>query len=150
MFPPAIRTPPTSPLAAPTCGPPISRCPVKDGWWRWIGPGPARRLSGRSADRVRPGRITVNDHVEAMEARRWGIPVEDLATRETVFADDLFRDRTVVISGGGSGIGRASAFLFRRLGARVVICGRDKDKLDAAVDAAERLAGIAIHAEAVN
>lgn len=92
----------------------------------------------------------MNNHVEAMETRRWGIPVENLATRDTAFAADLFRDRTVVVSGGGSGMGRASAFLFGRLGARVVICGRDKGKLDAAAEAAKRLAGITIHTEALN
>lgn len=92
----------------------------------------------------------MNDHVEAMASRRWGIPVEDLATRECVFTEGLFRDRTVVISGGGSGMGRASAFLFGRLGARVIICGRDKEKLDAAVEAAERLTGAIVHAEALN
>jgi citronellol/citronellal dehydrogenase len=54
---------------------------------------------------------------------------EELATRASSLAADLFKGRTVVISGGGSGIGRASAWLAARLGARVVICGRSADKL---------------------
>ncbi|WP_246725948.1 SDR family NAD(P)-dependent oxidoreductase [Rhizobium laguerreae] len=39
------------------------------------------------------------------------------------FANDLFADRTVVIPGGTSGIGAATAHRFAELGARVVCCG---------------------------
>lgn len=39
-----------------------------------------------------------------------------------------------VITGGGSGIGEATAALFVREGARVAICGRTKDKLDETVE----------------
>jgi citronellol/citronellal dehydrogenase len=46
-----------------------------------------------------------------------------------VFRDDLLRDQTFVISGGGTGIGRAIAFVCARLGANVVICGRRAEKL---------------------
>lgn len=92
----------------------------------------------------------MNDHVKAMDARKWGIPVDEMVTRATVFGEQLFCGRNVVISGGGSGMGRAAAFLFGRLGARVTICGRDQAKLDAVVEAADRLAGITIHADALN
>src|ERR1700757_1281330 len=47
----------------------------------------------------------------------------------------LFAGRTVVVSGGGSGIGKATAWLFGRLGASVVICGRSAARL-APVEAA--------------
>jgi citronellol/citronellal dehydrogenase len=50
-------------------------------------------------------------------------------------AADLFRGRTVLISGGGSGIGKAIAWMFGRLGASVALCGRSPDRL-AAVEAA--------------
>jgi citronellol/citronellal dehydrogenase len=53
----------------------------------------------------------------------------ELAARPCSLAADLLKGRTVVVSGGGSGIGRASAWLAARLGARVVICGRSADKL---------------------
>jgi NAD(P)-dependent dehydrogenase (short-subunit alcohol dehydrogenase family) len=44
-----------------------------------------------------------------------------------------FEGKTVVITGGNSGIGLASAKLFREEGARVAISGRDQKTLDEAV-----------------
>lgn len=49
----------------------------------------------------------------------------------TVFRPDLLDGRVVLVSGGGSGLGRHMALLAARLGARVAICGRTGDKLDA-------------------
>ncbi len=43
-----------------------------------------------------------------------------------------FADRVVVITGGGSGVGKAAAGMFLRAGAQVVIAGRDPAKLAAA------------------
>ena len=66
---------------------------------------------------------------------------EALAAAPTVFRDDLLRDKVVLISGGGSGLGRAMAFLVGRLGAKVMICGRREEKLASAAEAVQRLVG---------
>ncbi len=60
---------------------------------------------------------------------------DDLAVWPTSFAPDLLKDKVVVVSGAGSGIGRATAWLAARLGAAVVLCGRSEDKLVTVADA---------------
>ncbi len=49
-----------------------------------------------------------------------------------IFKDNLFADRVVVITGGGSGIGLCAAIEFAKLGAKVAICGRKPEKLETA------------------
>ena len=49
---------------------------------------------------------------------------------QSVFAADLFKGQTIVITGGGSGIGRCTAHELAALGATVLITGRKQDKLD--------------------
>jgi citronellol/citronellal dehydrogenase len=58
-----------------------------------------------------------------------------LATQTTVYAEGSFSGRTALISGGAGGIGRACAWLLGRLGARVILAGRDRGKLETAVAA---------------
>jgi citronellol/citronellal dehydrogenase len=47
----------------------------------------------------------------------------------SVFRPDLFKGQTIVITGGGSGIGRCTAHELAALGANVAILGRTCDKL---------------------
>jgi NAD(P)-dependent dehydrogenase (short-subunit alcohol dehydrogenase family) len=54
-------------------------------------------------------------------------------------AKDLYKGKTVFVTGGGSGINLGVARNFAALGANVAICGRTQDKLDAA---AEELRGL--------
>ncbi len=61
--------------------------------------------------------------------RQWGFTDEELATQPLVYRDDLLAGRVVLISGGGSGLGRAMAYTCARLGADVMICGRRAEKL---------------------
>jgi len=53
---------------------------------------------------------------------------------KSVFRPDLFADQVIIITGGGSGIGRCIAHELSALGATVVITGRSQDKLDTVRD----------------
>jgi citronellol/citronellal dehydrogenase len=79
----------------------------------------------------------------------WGFNDDDLAHHPTVFAPGLMANKVVVISGGGSGLGRAMTFLMARLGAKVVICGRREEKLQDAARAVKRLLDCEIDYEAM-
>lgn len=50
---------------------------------------------------------------------------------QSVFKADLFRDQVIIVTGGGSGIGRCTAHELAALGATVALVGRTQDKLDA-------------------
>ncbi|MDH3200360.1 MAG: SDR family oxidoreductase [Myxococcales bacterium] len=56
---------------------------------------------------------------------------------DQVYADRLFAGEVVLITGGGTGIGLASATEMGRLGAKVAICGRRPEPLREAVDELE-------------
>ena len=48
----------------------------------------------------------------------------------SVFKPGLFEGHTIIVTGGGSGIGRCTAHEIAALGAHVVITGRKQEKLD--------------------
>ncbi len=50
---------------------------------------------------------------------------------QSVFRADLFAGQTIIVTGGGSGIGRCTAHELAALGAHVVLVGRTAEKLDA-------------------
>jgi citronellol/citronellal dehydrogenase len=54
-----------------------------------------------------------------------------------LFAPGLLDGQVVVVSGGGSGLGRASALELAACGASVVVCGRRSEPLEETVAAAE-------------
>ncbi len=61
----------------------------------------------------------------------WGMSDHELAHYPIVLKDNLFDGKSVIISGGGSGMGKAMAFLYARLGAKVMICSRTEARLEA-------------------
>jgi citronellol/citronellal dehydrogenase len=65
----------------------------------------------------------------------FGLDDEALATRRTSFAADAYADQVALVSGGAGGIGRGIAWLLGRLGAHVIVAGRNEAKLSALVEA---------------
>ena len=64
----------------------------------------------------------------------------------SVFAPGLLAGQVIVVTGGGSGIGRCTAHELTALGARVVLIGRNADKLRAVQDEITADGGQASHA----
>lgn len=48
---------------------------------------------------------------------------------KSIFKADLFSGQTVIVTGGGSGIGRCTAHELAALGATVLLVGRKPEKL---------------------
>jgi NAD(P)-dependent dehydrogenase (short-subunit alcohol dehydrogenase family) len=61
--------------------------------------------------------------------------------RDYAYADDILKDRVVLITGASDGIGRALALESARLGARVILHGRNVAKLERVYDAVEAIDG---------
>ena len=52
-----------------------------------------------------------------------------------MFKDNLLKNKTIVVTGGGSGLGKSMARRFGELGANLVISGRRKEVLEEAAAA---------------
>jgi len=61
--------------------------------------------------------------------------------RDYQSSQDLLKDRTILITGAGDGIGRVAAETFAAHGATVVLLGRTLAKLEAVYDAIEKAGG---------
>ena len=48
----------------------------------------------------------------------------------SIFRPDAFLDKVIIVTGGGSGIGRCTAHELASLGAQVIVTGRKQEKLD--------------------
>ena len=48
----------------------------------------------------------------------------------SIFRPDAFLDKVIILTGGGSGIGRCTAHELASLGAQVIVTGRKQEKLD--------------------
>src|SRR5258708_38619848 len=57
------------------------------------------------------------------------ISSENTMPYQSVFRPDLFKGQTIIVTGGGSGIGRCTAHELAALGANVAILGRTTEKL---------------------
>ncbi len=64
-----------------------------------------------------------------------------------IFRKGLFDGHIAIVTGGGSGIGLSTAIALGELGAKVAICGRKKEKLEAAEQKLRAL-GVEVLAEA--
>jgi citronellol/citronellal dehydrogenase len=54
---------------------------------------------------------------------------DELAVADHAFRPDLYAGQVALVTGGAGGIGRSICLLLGRLGARLVVCGRDEEKL---------------------
>jgi NAD(P)-dependent dehydrogenase (short-subunit alcohol dehydrogenase family) len=61
---------------------------------------------------------------------------------QSMLPADTFKDRTIVVTGGGTGLGRSMGHYFLELGANLAICGRRKQVVEqAAVEMAKATGG---------
>jgi NAD(P)-dependent dehydrogenase (short-subunit alcohol dehydrogenase family) len=83
------------------------------------------------------------------ERSEFGLSDAQLAEHPTIYGADAYKGRSVLISGGAGGIGRAAAWLLGRLGAKIILAGRSAEKL-AEATAAMRAKGLTVSGHTVD
>jgi citronellol/citronellal dehydrogenase len=69
---------------------------------------------------------------------------------DPIFRDGLFDGQVALVSGGGSGLGRAIAIQLASLGARVAICGRRLERLEETAEIIRKAGGtVTTHAMSI-
>src|SRR5690348_6836361 len=58
-----------------------------------------------------------------------GATMSGTGRRNRMFTPDLLKEKVILITGGGTGLGRAMGERFLSLGARLAICGRREEVL---------------------
>lgn len=71
----------------------------------------------------------------------FGLSDEELLTLPLAFRDGLFAGQVALVSGAGSGLGKAIAIQFARLGATLAICGRREDRLERTAEMIRKIGG---------
>lgn len=71
----------------------------------------------------------------------YGLTDDELANYPTVYSTDLLEGQVALVSGAATGIGRGISSLFARLGADLVICGRNEERLAEAAEFLRRFGG---------
>jgi len=68
-----------------------------------------------------------------------------MSEQSAIFAGDMLGDRVALVTGGGTGLGKATALELARCGARVAIAGRRQDVLEQAAAEIGGLVGGEVH-----
>jgi citronellol/citronellal dehydrogenase len=81
------------------------------------------------------------------DATSFGLDDDALLGLPLHFAPGLFEGKVALVSGAGSGLGKAIAIQFARLGARLAICGRRVERLEATAATIRRTGAVcSVHA----
>lgn len=78
--------------------------------------------------------IGLNSRSHKEAGHEFALDERELATRQTIYQPNIMEGKRIVVSGAGSGIGKATALLFARLGADVAVCGRREQLLNKTCD----------------